>query len=306
MAELFGHASLGREDEGHSAVSALRLVGPTREAGTQVRHDGQGGGTGPGQSRKLHGGPARSHRPAQIVRPASAGQPQPGVHGRSVGLVEIGRGRSGEEEGRGLGDPRHGQGPPTGLHRHRGGVLVVRCHRAGPLPSTGAEGLTDGPPLKAPVREIDAPRHDSRFHSDPLFWFSASRSLLLVRRSGHRPGDGERTAWLGTQGLVSPIGHGQVGSSGPEGLPVGLPHPEEGNLVQVHHHFGRLEPGHALFGEPPTAFVDVDGRAADDEGGDPFTQSAVGTTHHDGLADLGMEFEDPFHLGRGDVLPSPG
>src|ERR1700761_3235624 len=85
---------------------------------------------------------------------------------------------------------------------------------------------------------------------------------------------------------------------------VGLPRSQQWELVELLDLLGRLESRHAAAGEPAPAFLEVEGRTGDDEGGHPFAHERIRVADGHGVMDVRMGLERGLDLRGRDVLPA--
>ena len=155
--ELGEHRPVGivPHEQGSRAVAARRFVGTTRQAVTGVRADDQARTNAPerGAERTEPG----THRTHDVVRRGVAAEPERGVHGRRVGLVEIGGRDRGEPDRTHLGVGCAADGAPGGFDTHRRRVLVVGRDGARPLATPTTRDRGDRRAIEAPVRQVGTP-----------------------------------------------------------------------------------------------------------------------------------------------------
>src|SRR5207249_1255761 len=158
--EVLGDDPLAAQQERGGAVASLRLVATAGQAGADVGEDDQRGRA------VVESGLGRAdpglHRPDHVVGAHAGVEPERGVDGGGVGLVEVRGFGGGEQQRLGLHTRgRRGQAGPRRLHAHAGGVLVVGRHRTGAPTRGRAQGGGDGLTIEAPIGDVRAVGDDA-------------------------------------------------------------------------------------------------------------------------------------------------
>ena len=166
------------------------LLGRRGPAGAQVGADDQRRAVG--LEGRAQGADAGADGPAGVHGQHARVQPEGGVDGRGVGLVQVGRGRRGEPEPVDRDVRRALQGQPAGLDAHRRRVLVVGGHRAGALAPTLAQHTSDVAPLEAVVGDVarhaqESSHRPAGYRRSPIHPEAVSRGRPPARRSTPGP-----------------------------------------------------------------------------------------------------------------------
>ena len=126
----------------------------------------------------------RTAPPRSNAAVTCVGQPQRGVDGGGVGLVDVGRGDGGEPQPVGAAASVRPQRQPRRLDAHGGGVLVVGGDRAGAPPAALADDRRDLAPIEPPVRQVGTPGEDPSHGGE-----HTGGTVRYPGRGGRRPGD---------------------------------------------------------------------------------------------------------------------